>query len=416
MLLSLYEALEVSHDASTEEIRKAYHKRAIKFHPDKNKDPEASAQFRKLSFAYSILSDDEKRAEYDEKLKDKNTEQYEQPETFSSADTAPESHWMNIWTKSVAKQVDDLIRAINLFNQFKGLPKEKQLTFLHENKTLLADYIGIKGDEVRIIIDCYPVDELIEVIKGEALPYESLLQKVLGTNPEKMGILFAPLSPIQRWSIMQEVVPAHVLEAVIHWSESKEHKSTIEPILFSFPPAFYFDELTRYIETLSARKEKYAERLAKALRALCDNLAKDFAKQEKQHLASETIQRSTAMFILRNTLMMTRKLRFCPTVRAINIYEEKCKSKQGYFETYIADVVYSSMAIVIGVLIATLLVSNLEVLPMFIFALATASMYMMYLSTSPERLDTAFNKHRLFKTELTIDENNVVQAAYNILR
>ncbi len=60
-----YAILGVARDASDADIKKAYRRLAMKFHPDRNDSPEAEAKFKELSEAYQVLADPQKRAHYD---------------------------------------------------------------------------------------------------------------------------------------------------------------------------------------------------------------------------------------------------------------------------------------------------------------------------------------------------------------
>ncbi len=64
-----YRILGVERNASKEEIKKAYRRLARLYHPDRNPDPSAEEKFKEINEAYHILSDDEKREEYDRILR-----------------------------------------------------------------------------------------------------------------------------------------------------------------------------------------------------------------------------------------------------------------------------------------------------------------------------------------------------------
>ncbi len=62
-----YEVLGVEKSASADEIKRAYRKKAMQYHPDRNPDnPEAEAKFKEAGEAYEVLSDEDKRARYDQ--------------------------------------------------------------------------------------------------------------------------------------------------------------------------------------------------------------------------------------------------------------------------------------------------------------------------------------------------------------
>ena len=85
--MDYYKLLGVEKSASPEEIKKAYRKLALKHHPDRNKgNKEAEEQFKKISEAYAVLSDKEKRQQYDTVGSAGFQQRYSQEDIFRNAD------------------------------------------------------------------------------------------------------------------------------------------------------------------------------------------------------------------------------------------------------------------------------------------------------------------------------------------
>lgn len=81
-----YKELGVDKNATKSEIKKAYRKLALKYHPDKTKnDKDAEEKFKRISEAYAVLSDEEKRKQYDTFGADAFRQQYSSDDIFRNA-------------------------------------------------------------------------------------------------------------------------------------------------------------------------------------------------------------------------------------------------------------------------------------------------------------------------------------------
>ncbi len=86
MAKDYYEALGIKKDSSQDEIKRAYRELVIKFHPDRNKDPKATDKMKEINEAYAVLSDPQKRQQYDTYGSDAFHQRYTQDDIFRNFD------------------------------------------------------------------------------------------------------------------------------------------------------------------------------------------------------------------------------------------------------------------------------------------------------------------------------------------
>jgi curved DNA-binding protein CbpA len=102
-----YAILNIEHNATKNEIKAAFKKEALKWHPDRNSSADATARMQLINEAYLILKDDEARLKYDQQYQIfKQAARQEQPEweTYSINDDI-----LNDWIKKAKQQAKEMV-------------------------------------------------------------------------------------------------------------------------------------------------------------------------------------------------------------------------------------------------------------------------------------------------------------------
>lgn len=103
-----YEVLEVSKDATREEIKKAFRRLAKKYHPDTNvNDATLTEKFHEINEAYNVLSDEKSRNEYDDKLINKGTKKEETKSKSGNSNQRPKATDMKSAMENLNAQFED---------------------------------------------------------------------------------------------------------------------------------------------------------------------------------------------------------------------------------------------------------------------------------------------------------------------
>lgn len=167
---SLYSILLLNNDASSQEIKAAYRKLALKFHPDRNPSPDAGTKFQKIGKAYEVLSNPERRSLYDS--------------TGSCEDLVESRDWTEYFKTLYSKVSSESI------DEFKAA----YVASAEELEDILASYVIHEGDILNVIDDIFfttskDIERLQEIIKRcirkQIVPSFPKFEK----GPEKKALL-----------------------------------------------------------------------------------------------------------------------------------------------------------------------------------------------------------------------------------
>lgn len=152
MSKNYYEILEIDRNSSNEEIKKAYKKLALKYHPDKNKLPEATEQFRLISEAYQVLT--EQREQYDRTLTIDKSKLKDPFKLFSSFfnDISPGLGSFVELTLNEIKGVLDNYESKKMKDIVKNIDTTK---ILESGTDLLKNYLGLPSKKTKDSLDIY---------------------------------------------------------------------------------------------------------------------------------------------------------------------------------------------------------------------------------------------------------------------
>jgi len=176
---SYYKVLEVTPEATENEIKKAYKKLAMKYHPDKNPDdPDAESKFKEITEAYETLSNLEKRQFYDNHGKDGNQEIIDPFQVFESIFGRQKNHPQQIRAPTLKVPV-----SLSLDESYFGVTKKITFNRMIGNPEIdFSD--GLPPSQDKLI----PQKDNIEItIPTGAIPGEHQIFENIGHNIPNIG-------------------------------------------------------------------------------------------------------------------------------------------------------------------------------------------------------------------------------------
>ncbi len=144
-----YQILGVEVGASKEEIKKAYRRLAKEWHPDVNPDPKAKEHFREINEAYHILSDEQRRAEYDRILQSGDEKRYR--DFMEYVQEFLESIWQGMRRAPKPKRGQDIRLKLELSLEEAVLGCEKEVEYERWTDCPDCEGKGYKGQMEKVV-------------------------------------------------------------------------------------------------------------------------------------------------------------------------------------------------------------------------------------------------------------------------
>lgn len=206
---NLYNILNVNKNCLKNDIKKAYNKLAVIWHPDKNKSEEAKEKYQKIRLAYDILIDDKKRAYYDEtgEIEQKNREM-DQNEFFSKFGGIPgfSNMFGNFGEFNNVLQLDIVhiitVKINDIYNGYKNKIQYKKILYSGNTRE-----IQIKTIDIDLPIGFNPRDKIL-IKKGG--------NEIKNINVNKVGnlIIEIRLQKPTNFNINQQTMELHSTQKI----------------------------------------------------------------------------------------------------------------------------------------------------------------------------------------------------------
>lgn len=151
-----YEILGVSKSATAKEIKSAYRKLALKYHPDRNKEPDANQRFKEINQAYEVLSDGKKRKAYDQY----GHAAFDQQTGFGGWDQGAGGGSYRVYTDGMGFDFGGFSDPFEIFEQFFG--DTSPFGFRASTRRTRAQTEHGRGDDLRFSLEI----SFEEAVKG----------------------------------------------------------------------------------------------------------------------------------------------------------------------------------------------------------------------------------------------------------